>query len=279
MIKFSESLRSTLEIQLKQIHTECNNPMQYAPAALKILIPLLEKLKAFFLEYNLNNKVEEVMFFREIKPKFAAQLIFYNEVYTIATNKPYASKKSLRKYYANELKKLEAYFADNAEFYKYYHSGSKYLDQKYFRRGKHDVTLTLDSFYLQSDQRFSTSHDYKVARILANEKIKAFIENELKTLKNANSKTQQQTTKKIKWTASKVALTELIYALHAESVFNNGNADLKETINLFEAMFDIELGQFHRTFLEIRERKSERTKFLTTLKDKLILRMDVADEN
>lgn len=82
-----------------------------------------------------------------------------------------------------------------------------------------------------------------------------------------------------KWTGSKVALVELIYALHTEGVFNNGASELKEVTTFFEAAFGVDLGQFNRTFLEIRTRKSERTKFLNVLKEKLILRMDDADEN
>ena len=72
---------------------------------------------------------------------------------------------------------------------------------------------------------------------------------------------------------------ELIYALHADGVFNNGTSELKEVATFFESAFDVDLGQFNRTFLEIRSRQSERTKFLNTLKEKLILRMDDADEN
>jgi len=76
-----------------------------------------------------------------------------------------------------------------------------------------------------------------------------------------------------------VALIELIYALHTEGVFNNGTSELKEVTSFFESTFNVDLGQFNRTFLEIRSRKCERTKFLNTLKEKLILRMDDADEN
>jgi len=81
-----------------------------------------------------------------------------------------------------------------------------------------------------------------------------------------------------KWTGSKVALIELIYALHAEGVFNNGTTDLKETAKFFEETFEIDLGQFHRTFFEMRARKSERTKFLNSLRDTLVRRMDEVDE-
>ena len=209
----------------------------------------------------------------------ASKLIYYNEVYTITSNKPFGSKKAIRNYYKAELNKLEIFFNENLEFYRYYRTGNQALDSKYFLRGKYDVRLTLDSFYFQADQRFSTSHDYKVAKILANDAIKVFLESEIQNLEQPINNTNLVTNKATqKWTGSKVALIELIYALHAEGVFNNGQTELKEVMNFFEVAFGIDLGQFNRVFLEIRARKSERTKFLNSLKDKLILRMEDADE-
>jgi hypothetical protein len=272
---------SELEYQLKGIHSETEEPIKYAEQAIKKLIPILEKLKTKLLNHQFENKLEEIDFFRNVKPQFAAKLIYYNDIYNIETNKPFGSKKSIRKYYNAELTKLETYFAENLEFYKYYRTGNRNLDNKYFIRGKHDVRHALDSFYFQADHRFSTSHDYKVARILANQNSKIYLETELSKLENKANYNLKNTppSKTQKWTASKVALIELIYALHTEGVFNNGTSELKELATFFESAFNVDLGQFHRTFLEIRSRKSERTKFLNTLKEKLILRMDDADEN
>lgn len=277
---FSEHLLSELDKQLQSIHSKTDNPINYAEQSIKTLIPTFEKLKTEFLKHSFENKSEEISFFRDTKPQFAANLIYYNEIYNIETNKPFGSKKTIRKFYNLELLKLQTFYVENKEFYKYYRTGDKSLDNKYFIRGKHDLKHTLDSFYFQADSRFSTSHDYKVAKIIANENIKTYIETEISKLKQkvennsfiTNTKTQ-------KWTGSKVALIELIYALHTEGVFNNGTSELKEVTTFFEKTFNIDLGQFNRAFLEIRTRKSERTKFLNTLKEKLILRMDDADEN
>jgi hypothetical protein len=258
-----------------------DNPLQSAEQSVKISISILEKLKTHCIKYKFQNKIEEISFFRETKPLFAAKLIYYNEIYNIETNKPFGSKKALRKYYNAELAKLKSYFNENQEFYRYYRTGNRCLDNKYFVRGQYDVKLTLDSFYYQADNRFSTSHDYRVARILANDRIKEFLEEEIKKsrIKTMQNHALLPLSKNQKWTGSKVALIELIYALHTEGVFNNGVSELKEITAFFESAFAINLGQFNRTFLEIRARKSERTKFLNTLKEKLILRMDHADEN
>lgn len=184
------------------------------------------------------------------------------------------------------MNKLKRYFDHNLEFYRYYRTHSNYLDHKYFVRGKQDIRLTLDSFFFETDPNFSTSHDFKVSNIPANDLLNVYLEDELNKLDLRdvnNGKSQQgrlsgEQKGKLVWTESKVSLIELMYALHARGVFNKGTADLKEVAAFFEDTFSIELGQYHRTFLEIRIRKTGRTKFLDSLHENLIRRMDEADE-
>jgi hypothetical protein len=278
---FAESLMSELDYQLKSIHLEIENPIQLAEQAIQKCIATLEKLKNLFIKHKQLKEKEEIEFFRYIKPKFTAKLIYYNKIYTIETNKPLGSKKTIRRYYKAELLNLKVFFEKNQEFYRYFRTDNGCLDNIYFIRAKYDPKLMMDSVYFQADQRFSTSHDYKVARILANEEIKVFLEEQIAKLNPKTIKTQSTSPllKGPKWTGSKVELIELIYALHTEGVFNNGTSGLKEVTTFFESAFNIDLGQFNRVFLEIRNRKSERTKFLNTLKNKLIIRMELADEN
>lgn len=278
---FSESLMSELQQQLKMIHLQTENPIQSAENAMKSSVAALERLKTFFIKYKGLNKKEEIEFFRDIKPKFASKLIYYNQIYTIETNKPLGSHKTIAKYYNAELLKLKVFFKQNQEFYRYCRTGNNCLDNKYFIRAKYDLKLMIESYYFQADHRFTTSHDYKVACILANDDIKVFLEEQIEKLgrKTITVQSPSPLLKGPKWTGSKVELIELIYALHTEGVFNNGTSRLKEVTTFFETVFNIDLGQFHRVFLEIRNRKTERTKFLNTLKNKLIIRMDNADEN
>jgi hypothetical protein len=278
---FAESLMSELDHQLKSIPLETENQVQLAEQAIKNSVAALEKLKTFFIKYKRLNKKEEIEFFRDIKPRFVAKVIYYNEIYTIETNKPFGSQKTMGKYYKAEVNKLNVFFKKNQEFYRYYRTCNNCLDNKFFIRAKYDLKLMVDSYYFQSDHRFTTSHDYKVARILANDEIKVFLEEQIEKLgrKTITIQSPSPLPKGPKWTGSKVELIELIYALHTEGVFNNGTSGLKEVTTFFETAFDIDLGQFNRVFLEIRNRKSDRTKFLNTLKNKLMIRMDEADEN
>ncbi|WP_415039018.1 RteC domain-containing protein [Flavobacterium sp.] len=266
-----------LLVQLTEIESE-KISIKVAEDSIKASIVVLEKLKTHFVKFKFQNTDEEIQFFKDIKPQFVSKLIYYNEVYNIETNKPFGGQKYLRKYYHAELAKLKTYFNDNIEFYKYFRTGNIYLDDKYFLRGRYDIKLTLDSFYFQADNRFNTSHDFKVAKIMANDLIQVYLETEIAKLDSKPVPYNISDRQVQKWTGSKVALIELIYALHAEGVFNNGTTDLKETAKFFEETFDIDLGQFHRTFFEMRARKSEKTKFLNSLRDTLVKRMDEADE-
>lgn len=59
---------------------------------------------------------------------------------------------------------------------------------------------------------------------------------------------------------------------------NNGNADIKEIMTYIEASFKIDLGDYYRTYLTIRERKKDKTSFLTNLINQLLRKMDEDDK-
>ena len=273
-------LLTNLNEQLNFTDLEIDDPIQRSESAINIIIISIEKLKDNFEKEKVKSLEYEIDFFKNIKPKFTSKLIYYNAIFKIETKKPHGGERILKKYLYNELDKLKRYFDNNLDFYKYYRTGSNYLDHKYFTRGKFDVKLALDSFYFEVDHTFSTSHDFKVAKIMAHDLIQVYLEDKLLMLENKEPKEKSQVNPKVKqtWTGSKVALIELLYALHTEGVFNNGASDLKDVAEYFENIFNIDLGQYHRAFLEIRMRKSDQTKFLNALKEKLVKRMENTDD-
>lgn len=139
------------------------------------------------------------------------------------------------------MKKLKRYFDNNLDFYKYYRTNNTSLDETLFVRGNRDIKLCLDTGYFQSDLTFSTSHDHNVAKIIANDLIQVYIEDQLY---NKKQKDNPKVPKKLNWTGSKVAIIELIYSLHYQGVFDNGNADIRLIARYFEEVFNVNLGNF-----------------------------------
>lgn len=271
-------LYSSLEDQLLFVYQENENLIKRSEFSFTICKNAIEKLRAIIYKNKFKTQGEEIKFFREIKPLFYSKLIYHLKVYNIETKKPNGGDKVLRKYLQNELDKLKRYFDNNLDFYKYYRTGANYLDHKYFIRGKHDIQLTIDSYYFESDERFSTTHDFKVSKILANDLLQVYLENELIYLerKEPRNKSQDVPKSKLTWQESKTSLIELIYALHSQGAFGN-QIDLKEIADYFEYTFNIDLGDYYRTYLEIRIRKTGRTKFISSLQEALNKRMDEQD--
>ncbi|KAA6310883.1 hypothetical protein EZS27_037896, partial [termite gut metagenome] len=185
-----------------------------------------------------------------------------------------------REYYLKEQYSLTCFFEQNIDFYQYYRSNSTHLDEYYFVRGKFCPNLCVDSKQFILDPLFSTGYDYKVAKILANEMLRIYLNRQLHHLDKKCLLQSNQTDNdkySLKWTASKAAAIEMGYSLHTSGVFNHGNADIREIMTLIETNFGIDLGDYYRTYIALKSRKKERTSFLKTLIDNLIKRMDEDD--
>lgn len=272
MDKFYKKTLYELETTIHELEIETEYPIQRIEAVIVLIVNSLSKLKEFVLKKGFKNIDEEILFFKYQKPVIVSKLIYYNAIYKIETRRPYGNKRT-KKYLSKELKKLQRFFKNNLDFYKYYRSNNSFFDEQFFVRGKHDIRLWLDTFYFEADHRFSTSHDYKVAKIIANDLIQVYLEDRLN-----NINVKKVSDNSLIWTASKTALTELIYALYSHGAFNNGNTEIKLIAKTFEDAFNIELGDFYHTFMELKARKINRTKFLDRLCEALIKKMDEQDE-
>lgn len=277
---FNEIIRK-VEDDLQFINAEFDITHKRAEESYAVVAKAYEKLQVFVQKYKFKNQSEEIRYFKIHKPKLLARLIYFSRVYHIETKKPPGTDKSKRKYLQNELDKINRYFDNNIDFIRYYRSGANYLDHKYFVRGKIDFRLSHESFFIELDRKQSTSFDFKVAKIIANDLLHIYLHDELNFLELHDKKDKSNETApkiKLSWTDSKTALIELIYALHTQGTFDNGKSGIKEIAHYFEHIFNVDLGDYYRTFLEIRIRKIGRTKFLDQLKHNLSKRMDEQDE-
>jgi hypothetical protein len=276
MIIFSRTLLCELETELQKISFDYDNPISMSDKSIEIVVRYLQNLKNYILENEFHSQEDEIHFFKCIKPTFTSKLIYYSKIRKLESYKPLGSKRVQREYLDHELHKLNIYFSENTEFYNYYRLGGKSFDRKIFLRNSEEIDYNLDVYYHELDHRFCTTHDFKVAMILANEKFQWYIENKIDSLSNnkALKIKSQSENKTFKWTASKTDLIELIYALQTQKVFNDGKAELTEISKCFEKLFDIELGDIYRACNEIKNRKIKKTKFIDTLSENLNKRFD-----
>lgn len=278
MNHFITKLNLDLNKQLQVIDLEETNLITKAQKSIVVVKNALRELKNFILHYTFKNEEEEILFFKEIKPSIFSQLIYFTKLNNIESKRPMGSFEIQQRYLLNELEKLTSYFNSHLEFYKYYRMKSTFLDDKLFVRGREDFHLHLDNMMIYVDPEFSTSQDYMVAKIMANDRLEVYLKTEIDALSiKANNPNWGQVgilgSSSLQWTESKTALVELIYALQASTAINKGNVDIRELVALFEQIFNVRLTDVYRTYVEIKIRATP-TKFLDTLKDGLVKKIE-----
>jgi len=277
-----EHILSKLNDTVYTIESETNDVLLLSERCIRIVKDTLETLKEIVLNEGFKTSQNEIDFFKTIKPHVYSKLIYYAKLFSIESKRPRSSNKTQIKYLNRQIDKLQAYFNDNLEFYHYHRRGLISLDENYFIRGKSNIRLFPDTFHFFTDKNFSTSHDSAVATIMAYDMLISFLKQEIDSLENINGieTTIQsfQRQSKLFWTGSKTDLIELIYALHSSGAINSGTADIKEMAAVYEDVFNIELGHFYHTYVELKARKTNRTKFLDHLKESLVKKMDESDE-
>jgi hypothetical protein len=138
------------------------------------------------------------------------------------------------------------------------------LDEYYFLRGRGEFELNLECFYFERDPKFSTNFDFKVAKLLAGDMMVAYINTEYARLihEENNIETVKGIRSNEKWTDKKSALGEIIYGIDTLASVNNGNIEIKVLAAMFGKMFNIDMSDIYRIYLEIRGRKGDRTIYL-----------------
>jgi hypothetical protein len=265
MVTHYKKLIDELNKNLHFLSLEQDSVTKLCEESVKLCNRALDQCKRIVREKGFKTKEEEIHFFKSVKPQIASKLKYNLLVFKTEHNKP-LSENAQKNYYEKCLTEIDVYFRENTEFMTYYKTGSTYMDSNYFVRNNADLNLLADDCYFLGDKNFCTTHDTKIAQIIAYELLAVYIRNNLQLLEKREGmepiKSYRNT---LVWTDSKVFLVELIYALHTAGSFNRGTLELKELALTISEICNIDLGDFYRTWAEIKLRK-EPTKFLDTLK-------------
>lgn len=275
MEKYVATLRVEVEEQLHLIENRNVEILEKARLAIDLLETSFIKLKGFIVDYEFKDEHEEIYFFKELKPKLFSPLIYYRKVYEIEVHRPAGSVGKQIDYLKGKLEGINVFFYKNLDMFCYYRSGSCHMDNYYFMRGTPDVTMSVESFYFERDPKFSTICDFKVAKLLANERLLDYLNKAINNLENNDPGSPAMNIAKTKhtWTARKNELIEMIYAWDTDGCFDNGTCSLAQITSYIEDVFNVDLGNVPRNFFDMKIRNTP-TPFLDRLRMKLLERMD-----
>lgn len=269
MKTIAERFQAAMETQLAAVTLNGQSPTEQYRSSIMICKKAMTKLKRYISTYSFENTAEEIHFFKEVKPLFYSKYIYFINVYNYLIQLPAGGEEALRSYINFQLTDLQRFFDSNKAFYQYYRSGGTQMDAVYFTRGGFDVQMELEDF--EEDEQYSTSHDYKLSKIIANEKFQEYLNIELLKLGNP-----ELVIRKVfpfnhpQWTASQTDAVELLYSLKASHAINNGNIDIAELVAIWEFVFQMEINESYHKLLDISKRKKEMFVFLNRLMDSLM---------
>jgi len=268
MRPFTERFYEAMENQLSEITLSGVDLTEQYRASILVCKKAMSKLKNYVSSYSFDNVDEEVHFFKEIKPLFYSKYIYFINVYNFLMQKPPGGDTAFRAYINFHLADLERFFDTNKAFFQYYRSHSVQLDEIYFTRGGFDVQMELEDF--EEDEQYSTSHDYKLSKIMAHERFQDYLNLELAKLNISDNEIAPNIAiipfNRANWTAAKTDAVELIYSLKASGSVNNGNIDIRELVLIWEYIFQIDLGDYYHKYKDITRRKKDMSAFLDRLK-------------
>lgn len=272
MLLFTSQVKKEVDVKVGQIECSEVSVITKSLEASNVLSDAFYQLKAFILSYKFKDEEEEILFFKEIKPRFCSRLIYYRKIYNIEMNRPTGVVGRQREYLSEILDSINKYNCKRLDFIRYYRSCSSHLDTLYFLRGQTDTEQYLETFHYEFDPNFSTNGDYKVAKILANDMLSAYLMKEIELL-NDNGLVMSSgfPTIKLTWKGTKVELQEQIISWDSAGTF--GDVPLTQLYSYIQNVFNIQLdSNFSRSFGELKIRVSP-TPFLDKLKDALLRRM------
>ena len=271
MKAFVSALEKELAGRLRKIESSDLSILKKSLEASLVLGDAFQRLRDFITNYTFKSEAEEIEFFKVIKPHLYHRLIYYRKVYNIEMNRP-VGVESQKAYLIDEIKAINRYNTKRSDFVRYYRSGLTHLDSLYYLRGRIDTALYLESFHYERDPMFSTNADFKVAKLLANELLSAYLKGELEALEYVKTtSTDSLPSVRLTWQDSKTDLTELIYLLDSKRSF--GNVPLSQLAAYIAKVFNIQLDtNLSRTFCDMKLRNNP-TPWIDKAKQALLQRM------
>lgn len=275
-MKAYEEILSLLERNLEQLELQAPLDRDTAEKAIELSRDSLQATRERVIKKGFKSLQDECAFFKTIKPNLVGYLIFYINVIHIELHRPLVSGKEKHSFYIDYISTLGNYFLEHREIYQYHIAKGTHLDMEYFTRNSNSTAWYPDSLTSLIDAQFTTPKDMVIAQIIGNTRTINYLRRKVSRNKK-RSFSERGMGPILKWTGAKVDLVELIYALQASNMINNGNVEIKEVASAMEQLFGIKVGDYYRMFLEIRMRKSNQSKLLDTLKMSLTNKISQAD--
>lgn len=158
-------------LQLKEDLENCRSKELCSTAEIECCYSIAEnywfRIKSTMKQYAFKSKKEEIIFFKEVKPKFLAEKEFYSLLYHAALFMPVDIVAEMD-FWLRESQRLEKFIKENQEFYNYYKSGNTAMD---------GILFSCED--IEAEGLHSGSHSQLIAIILSLERYDNYVKQRL----------------------------------------------------------------------------------------------------
>eukprot|EP01133_Synstelium_polycarpum_P017060 gene17060-20324_t len=241
MEQLTRNLLGRMQAELQKVASKTDNHLQQAEKSFYVVEAAIRELKDFVTTHEFRNEEEEIRFFKEIKPMFLKELVYYTELLHIESHKPVGI------------------------LYNYYRADKSDMDSIYFLR-RMVISPQQPIYTLDLDAAFCTPHSNALGKILAFEELGNFLEHAIKdTPQPKQSETCSSAKSPWVWNGADVGLYEVGFGLWNSGAVAHGPGGFRQFMIELCAFFSVKAGNPYRIVLGMSYRKKGRTPFLRNL--------------
>lgn len=277
MLAFTTELFSKTQVRLREISSRPGTALSKAEEAYNYCCAALRELGTFMSGYCFTDTAEEVRYFKEIKPRFLKECLYYLQLLQLESSRPAGAGEELRAYYRLQLSQIRGYIEGNRELYLYIKLGRDSLDDKLFVQNPVAPPL-LPDYVPESDSEGTQPYSYKLAKLQAFEELAQLLTERLEPEGNRSvGDGRRQGPSPLVWQGSQAQFYEAVLGFVKAGAL--GDVSVKAAMDWMGYCLGVSPGHFYRYIQAMRIRKKSRVPFLTKCIDAIESYMDHCDEH
>lgn len=260
-------LQSALELSLEQISQEPDEVLRNSRS-----VEVIKKSTKEFLDlirsYEFPSATDEVSYFKVYAPFFLCKYFYHSKLLELEAIKRNSTVDYRRRELKKELEKIDNFTNNNKDFLEKYYSATVDQDERLFTRAKNPDNYILHDFVPEISANFPKCTRL-IATMLANEKIRLYIDNELLEM-DTPTMIANVSIRDFRWVgASKNAAWELLNRLSERKIifYKDAPADKKRMAEFAKLALGLEYGNIYEVDRKNRTRKKDQFPFIRSLLD------------
>lgn len=275
----SETLKtvfSKLEIELAELRKRIVDDFDFSTEAMKLTEEYLSIIEEKLKTHAFTSKDDEVNYFKNYFPKIFKLYYFHKSIAMIEKEKYLVcfTESNQIEFYSKCIQRMHNIYDDELlllnESKALSNKNKKRLFlRKNYRWRRNNLECALNENYITNSISIAIGKRESITEVIQ------YLENKIRIISstnddaNLNSNFKEMKQFNLRWTASKVLLMEMIYAIYLSKSINDGKVELQELVSAFEEFFNIDLHNHNNIIQNIKARKSNKTKFIDMLKEGL----------